>query len=42
MINIHDVVKEIIKQHNPNWPQIPNQPYRILINIGSGSGTKIH
>ena len=23
--------------HNPNWPYIPDQPYRILIG-GSGSG----
>ena len=25
-------------EHNPNWPQIPNHPYKILINGGSGSG----
>ena len=24
--------------HNPNWPQIPDHPYRILIIGGSGSG----
>ena len=24
--------------HNPNWPYIPNHPYRILIIGGSGSG----
>ena len=26
------------KKHNPNWPEIPNHPYRILIIGGSGSG----
>ena len=30
MINFDDV--------NPNWPQIPDHPYRILIIGGSGSG----
>ena len=24
--------------HNPNWPCIPDHPYRILIICGSGSG----
>ena len=24
--------------HNPNWPNIPGHPYRILIIGGSGSG----
>ena len=24
--------------HNPNWPYIPDHPYRILIICGSGSG----
>ena len=24
--------------HNPNWPDIPDNPYRILIIDGSGSG----
>ena len=26
-----------ITEHNPNWPQIPDHPYRILIIGGSGS-----
>ena len=30
MINFDDV--------NPNWPQIPDHPYRILVIGGSGSG----
>ena len=38
MINYDDVMKENIKDHNPNWLQIPNHPYRILIIGGSGSG----
>ena len=29
---------EDIKEHNPNWPEIPDHPYRILIIGGSGSG----
>ena len=36
-INIDDVIKENIKKHKPNWPQIPDHPYRILIIEGSGS-----
>ena len=38
MINFDKVVKENIKEHNPNWPKIPDHPYRILIIAGSGSG----
>ena len=38
MINFDNAVKENIKEHNPNWPQIPNHPYRILIIVGSRSG----
>ena len=33
-----DVTKENIKEHNPNWPQIPDNPYRTLIIGNSGSG----
>ena len=36
-LNFDDVVKENIKKYNPNWPQIPDHSYRILINAGSGS-----
>ena len=28
MINFDDFVKEKMKGHNPDWPQIPNDPYR--------------
>ena len=38
MINFDDVVKENIKEHNPNWPQIPDHPYRIFKAGCSGSG----
>ena len=37
MINYDDVTKENIKEHNPDWTQIPNHPYRILIIGTSGS-----
>ena len=38
MINFDDVMKKETKEHNPNWPQILDHPYRILIIGGSGSG----
>ena len=38
MINFDDATKENIKEHNSNWPEIPDRPYRILIIGGSGSG----
>ena len=34
MINFDDLIKENIKEHNPNWPEIPDYPYRILIAGG--------
>ena len=37
MINFDDVIKEETKEHHPNWPQIPNHLYKILIIWGSGS-----
>ena len=36
MINFDSVIEEKIKVHNPNWAQIPDHPYRILIIRGSG------
>ena len=30
MINF-GVIKENIREHNPNWPGISDHPYRILI-----------
>ena len=38
MIKFDDVTKENIKKHNPNWQQIPDDPYRILIIGGSRYG----
>ena len=38
MINSDDIVKEDLREHNPNWPQIPDHLYRILVIGGSGSG----
>ena len=39
---IDDVLKENIKEHNLNWPQIPDPPYGTLIIGGSGSGKQLH
>ena len=30
--------ESVEKYHNPNWPYIPDHPYRILTIGGSGSG----
>ena len=38
MLNFDYIIKEGMKVHNPNWPEIPDRPYRILIVGGSGSG----
>ena len=38
MINFDDNTKENIKEHNWNWPQIPDYSYKILTIWGSGSG----
>ena len=38
MMNVDDVIKENIKERNPNWQQISDHPNRILITRGSGSG----
>ena len=37
MINVDDYTNENKLKHNPNWPYIPDHPYRILIIGGSGS-----
>ena len=37
MINFDDYDNENKTEHNKNWPYIPDRPYRILINGGSGS-----
>ena len=38
MINFDDYTNEDKLKHNPDWPYIPDHPYRILIIRGSGSG----
>ena len=38
MINFDDYVNENKTKHNSKWPYIPDDPYRILIIGGSGSG----
>ena len=38
MINFDEVAKKNINEHNSNWPQIPDHPYRLLIVKGSRSG----
>ena len=37
MFNFDYITKEDIKEHNPNWPEIPDQPHRKLIIGGFGS-----
>ena len=37
MIKFDNVTKENIKEHNPNWLQIPDHSCRILIIGGCGS-----
>ena len=37
MINFDDYVNANKTRHNKHWPYIPDHPYRILINGGSGS-----
>ena len=37
MINFDEYTNENKKEHNLNWPYIPDHPYRILIIGGSGS-----
>ena len=38
MISFDDILNENKDAHNKNWPYIPDDPYRILIIGGSGSG----
>ena len=37
-MNFDDLIKQNIKEHNPNGPEIPDNQYRILIVGSSGSG----
>ena len=36
MIKLDSIKKENNKEHNEEWPYIPDHPYRILIIGGSG------
>ena len=38
MINFDKYTNDNKKEHNINWPYIPDHPYRILIIGGSGTG----
>ena len=38
MINFEDCTSENKSEHNLKWPYIPDNPYRIFIIRGSGSG----
>ena len=38
MINFNEYTNKNKKEHNRNWPYIPDHPYRILIIGGSGTG----
>ena len=38
MFNFDCIAKGDIKEDNLKQPEIPNNPYRILIILGSGSG----
>ena len=38
MINFDDYTNENKTEHNPDWPYIPDHPYRIIIIGGSGFG----
>ena len=37
MIDFDNYVNENKMEHNKNWPNVPDHPYRILIIGGSGS-----
>ena len=38
MINLDSITNENSKKHNKKWLYIPDNPHRILIIGGSGSG----
>ena len=38
MFNLDNIISENNKKYNKKWLYIPDQPYRILIIGGSGSG----
>ena len=38
MFNFDNIINENNTEHNPQWPYIPDHPYRIIITVGFGSG----
>ena len=42
MIKFDSVIKENIKEHCPNWPEVPDYQYKILIVGGFGSKKKMN
>ena len=38
IFNLDDITNKNNKEHNENWPFIPDHPYRILIIEDPGSG----
>ena len=40
MINFYEYTNENKTEHSPNWPHIPDHPYRIFIEGGSGPGKR--
>ena len=42
MINFDDYINESKTEHNINWLYTPDDPYRILIIGGAGSGQKMY
>ena len=38
MFDFNYTTKKDIKEYNPNWPEISDHPYRIVVVRGSGSG----
>ena len=37
-IKLNNIISGYNEEHNPNWIQIPDHPYRVLIMEDSGSG----
>ena len=42
MINFDDYTSENKREHNPNWPYIPDHPYRILKQEVQDQEKEIH
>ena len=40
MKNFDDIIGIKKQENNKYWPEIPNFPYRLLMNGGSGTGKK--